>query len=216
MRADEQDGRLRMSPSGRRLIAVGLAVIGLLVAVFAARFGSESDQGFSPVIGNRIPDLTLPRLGGAGTVELRNIAGAHDVVVVNFFASWCIQCRNEHADLVSTADAYHHRSVGFVGIAFQDRPARAISFLDELGWGATTDYLVDPGSRAAIDFGIFGVPETVFVRNGVIVAKLLGESSALSLSGALEQLLSGEDVESRQVGEFRRAPDDGGRVSSNP
>ena len=191
-------------------MVVGLAVVGLAVAIFAARFGSGTGGQGSPVIGSRTPGLILPHLEGEGTVALETIGDGYEVVVINFFASWCLQCRNEHADLISTADAYHDRSVQFVGITFQDRPDRAIAFLDELGRGTTTRYLADPGSRAAIEFGIFGVPETIFIKNGVIVGKLLGESDALTLSGTLERILSGEDVGSRQVGEFRRGPDDRG------
>ena len=195
-----------MGRLGRLILVVGLAVIGLTVAVFAARFGSGGDEQ-SPVVGAPIPDLTLPYLEGEGTVSLAALDEAYEVVVINFFASWCLQCRNEHADLISTADAYSDRSVQFLGITFQDRPDRAAGFLDELGWGGATEYLTDPGSRAAIEFGIIGVPETLFIKDGVIVGKLLGESDALTLSGALERILSGEDVGYRHVGEFRSSPD---------
>lgn len=199
-----------MDRLGRHILTVGLVLVGITVAVFAARFGSGGEGELSPVVGAPTPDLFLPRLDGEGTVTLRTVGDSYEVVVINFFASWCLQCRNEHADLISTADAYHNRSVQFVEIAFQDRPDRAIAFLDELGRGATTEYLTDPGSRAAIEFGIFGVPETIFIKDGVIVGKLLGESDALTLSGTLERILSGEDVGSRQVGEFRQGPDDRG------
>lgn len=199
-----------MDRIGKLILVVGLAAVALTVAVFAARFGSDGDSRASPVVGASIPDLTLPRLEGGGAVSLATMDDSHAVVVINFFASWCLQCRNEHADLISTADTYHDRSVQFVGITFQDRPDRAIDFLNELGRGATTEYLEDPGSRAAIEFGIFGVPETVFIKDGVIVGKLLGESNALILSGALERILSGESVGARQVGEFRKGPDDPG------
>ena len=197
-----------MSPAGRRLLVAGLALVALTVAVFASRFGTGTDQGIPPVIGAPVPDLSLPYLEGEGAVELRTLAGEYDVVVLNFFASWCLQCRNEHADLISTADAYRDRSVRFVGIAFQDRPDRAVAFLDELGRGTAFDYATDPGSRAAIEFGIFGVPETIFISGGAIVGKLLGETDALTLSGAIERILAGEAVGARQVGEFRRGPDD--------
>lgn len=196
-----------MSSRGRHLLVAGLVVVGLAVAVFAARFGDGAGAGASPVVGAVVPDLTLPHLDGDGSLNLSDLSGSHDVVVINFFASWCLQCRNEHADLVSTADAYHDRSVRFLGVTFQDDPARAIAFLDELGRGETTRYLSDPGSRAAIEFGIFGVPETVFISSGVIVGKFLGESDALTLTGALERLLTGQSIESRQVGEFRQSPD---------
>ena len=199
-----------MSPASRRMLVAGLVLVGLTVAVFASRFGSETGQGIPPVIGAPVPDLSLPYLEGEGMVELRTLADRHDVVVLNFFASWCLQCRNEHADLISTADAYRDRSVRFVGIAFQDRPDRAVAFLDELGRGTAFDYVLDPGSLAAIEFGIFGVPETVFISDGAIVGKLLGESDALTLSGAIEQILSGEAVGARQVGEYRQGPGDRG------
>ena len=158
----------------------------------------------------RFPIFPFPTWRGRGMVDLRTLADQHDVLVLNFFASWCLQCRNEHADLISTADAYRDRSVRFVGIAFQDRPDLAVAFLDELGRGTAFDYVLDPGSRAAIEFGIFGVPETVFISDGAIVGKLLGESDALTLSGAIEQILSGEAVGARQVGEYRQGPDDRG------
>lgn len=197
-----------MSSRGRYLLVAGLVVVGLAVSVFAARFGDGVGGGASPVVGAVVPDLTLPYLDGDGSLNLSDLSGSHDVVVVNFFASWCLQCHNEHADLVSTADTYHDRSVRFLGVTFQDDPARAIAFLDELGRGETTRYLSDPGSRAAIEFGIFGVPETVFISGGVIVGKFLGETDALTLTGALERLLAGQDIDSRQVGEFRRSRSD--------
>ncbi len=192
-----------MSRSGLVLAFAGLVVIGLAVALFAARFNDQGDGGrLSTLDGAPVPDLTLPMLEGDGRINLRSIAADHDVLVINFFASWCLQCRNEHGDLVATASAYRDRSVRFVEIAFQDDPARSVAFLDELGRGEDIHYLADPGSRAAIEFGVFGVPETVFVADGSVVAKLLGETDALILSQYLEQLLDGGEVESRQVGDY--------------
>ncbi|MCY3538368.1 MAG: TlpA disulfide reductase family protein [bacterium] len=195
-----------MSRQGLRLLTAGLVVIGTLAAIFATRLGDSESAGYAALSGSPVPDLTLPRLNGNGSVNLAELSDTHQVVVVNFFASWCLQCRNEHPDLVSTAAAYQDRSVRFVGVSFQDDPARSTAFLDELGRGTETEYLTDPGSRAAIEFGIFGVPETVFLSNGVIAGKFLGETDALTLSQALEQLLSGEEIDSRQVGEFRQDP----------
>ncbi len=202
-----------MSPAGRRILAVGVALVGLAVTILAARFGTEADRAASPVIDTPAPQLALPRLEGAGqegagTVDLTAAENGAQVTVVNFFASWCLQCRNEHADLVSTAEAYQDRSVRFVGIVFQDRNDRAAAFLDELGWSPHTDYATDPGSRAAIELGVFGVPETIFISNGQVVGKLLGETDALTLSSTLEQILAGEKIVSRQVGEYRQSQND--------
>lgn len=210
---NEPARRARMSPAGRRITAAGIAVIGLAVTVFAARLGTEADRAASPMTGAPVPGLSLPRLdggdetGGDETVELAALDENHRATVVNFFASWCLQCRNEHADLTAVAEAYRGRSVRFLGVVFQDDPDRARAFLDELGWSADFEYAVDPGARAAIEFGIFGVPETVFIRGGRVVGKLLGETDALTLSATLEQILAGEEIESRQVGGYRQNPD---------
>ena len=168
--------------------------------------GSISNRGFSPLIGNPIPDVTLPELDGDRLVSLTEVDAANEVTVVNFFASWCLQCRGEHADLIATADTYQGRSVQFVGIAFQNRDSQANGFLDEMGRGESTYYLSDPGSLAAIEFGVFGVPETVLIRDGKIVGKLLGETDALTLSSTIERILAGEEVGTQQVGEFQQQP----------
>ena len=184
----------------------GLAIVAVLLAVFASRFGINVEQGFSPLIGKPIPDVTLPALDGGESVSLPGVNAANEITVVNFFASWCLQCRLEHADLIATADAYQGRSVQFVGIAFQNRDDQANGFLDDLGRGDSTYYLSDPGSLAAIEFGVFGVPETVLIRDGKIVGKLLGETDALTLSSTIERILAGEQVGTQQVGEFQQQP----------
>ena len=205
---NEPTRRARMSPAGRRITAAGIALIGLAVTVFAARFGTETDRIDSPALGAPVPGLSLPRLDGGGqTIDLAALDETHQATVINFFASWCLQCRSEHPDLTAVAEAYRDPSVRFLGIVFQDDPDRARAFLDELGWAAGIEYAVDPGARAAIEFGIFGVPETVFIRGGRVVGKLLGETDALTLSTALERILAGEEIESRQVGGYRQGPD---------
>jgi cytochrome c biogenesis protein CcmG/thiol:disulfide interchange protein DsbE len=198
---------MHMTRGARIGLAVGLVLIGATLAVFAGRFGINVEQSTSPVIGQTVPDIDLPLLDASGEINLATLDEQAEIVVVNFFASWCLQCRNEHVDLAATANTYADRSVEFVGIAFQNRDSQAIGFLDDLGRGETTYYVADPGSRAAIEFGVFGVPETVFIRNGEIVGKLLGESDALTLSDTIERILAGEAIGSQQVGDFQQQPD---------
>lgn len=196
-----------MSRKGLFLLGGGLAVIGLAAAVLASNFDFNAEQELSPVVGVAVPDLTLPSLDGGEPVNLRSEAAAHRVTAVNFFASWCLQCRNEHADLIAAAEAYADRSVRFLGIVFLESAEEARAYLDEAGRGGNTLYLTDPGSRAAIDLGVFGIPETIFLRDGMVVGKLIGETDALTLSSALEEILAGATVEARQVGEYRQNPD---------
>lgn len=171
------------------VIWVGSAIaIALMIAVFATRFGTDPRIVDSPLIGAEAVPFELPRLDGAGTVELSDLRG--DVVVVNFWASWCVPCRAEHGYLTAANNAYRDRGVRFVGIVHQDSPTAAQSFLDELGWGEDYIYVLDPDSRAAVEFGVFGVPETFFIdRDGVIAAKIAGPVTDSSLEGTLDRLL---------------------------
>jgi cytochrome c biogenesis protein CcmG/thiol:disulfide interchange protein DsbE len=144
-----------------------------------------------PLAGEEIPDLELPLLDGSGTVSLADLRG--DVLVINFFASFCIPCRAEHEELTTVADMYRDQGVQFVGIVYQDSTSAVTAFLDELGWGDGYLYLQDPGSRAVVEFGVFGVPETYFVTaDGIIVAKEYGAVDRSILIPTLDGILAGE------------------------
>lgn len=188
-----------------RLIAgiLGAIALAVLLAIFNSRIGINTDEIPSPLIGQPAPVLDLPLLETDGTYQLADDGG---ITVVNFWASWCLQCRLEHPDLVSTNDIYAERGVTFVGINYLDNDGPAGRFLDDLGRGEGYVYVDDPGSRAAIEFGVFGIPETFFIRDGVIVGKLIGETDALTLTDTLERILAGEEIGARQVGEQQQQP----------
>jgi cytochrome c biogenesis protein CcmG/thiol:disulfide interchange protein DsbE len=83
--------------------------------------------------------------------------------------------------------------VHFVGIVYQDKPEQASAFLDEFGRGTNYSYVVDPESRATVELGVFGVPETYIIDgNGIIQGKIAGEVNAAVLSRALDQVLAGQ------------------------
>jgi cytochrome c biogenesis protein CcmG/thiol:disulfide interchange protein DsbE len=195
--------------SGLPIRLFGLAVVAaslVLAVILGARFGEDPSFIASPLIGQPSPNLTLARLNGDGELVLSQLQG--NVVVVNFWASWCVPCRAEHADLVATADAFADVGVRFVGVVYQDDPDQAIAFLNELGWGGSNyEYAVDPGSRAAIAFGVFGVPETFFInRQGVIAGKIIGQSNAILLGTTLDQILQGAQPGERTVGTVQSGP----------
>src|SRR5665811_284375 len=110
------------------------AIVGttaVLAVVLASRFGSDPALSESPLLGKPVPAVTVERLVGSGQVSLDSFDGK--VLVVNFFASWCLECRQEHSALVATSDAFADQDVQFVGIAFEDAPADALRFLSEEG-----------------------------------------------------------------------------------
>lgn len=173
--------------SGRRLrwtaATTGIGLAALLAVTLGTRFGDDPRLVDSPLIGEPAPQIDLAYLEKPGRWNLDEHRG--HVVVVNFWASWCVGCRLEHDDLLAAARAYRDRGVVFLGVTFQDDPDESIAFLDELGRGY--DSVVDPGSRVAVDYGVFGIPETFFIdAGGIVTGKISGESTFASLSQQIE------------------------------
>jgi cytochrome c biogenesis protein CcmG/thiol:disulfide interchange protein DsbE len=134
-----------------------------------------------------VPAFDLPLLDGGGTLSSDDLRG--EVVVVNFWASWCQPCRAEHGELAATADAYADRGVRFVGVVYQNDADDARAFLDDLG--RSYDNVIDPDSETAIDFGLFGVPETFVIdRDGTVAGNVAGPVDRALLSATLDRVLA--------------------------
>jgi cytochrome c biogenesis protein CcmG/thiol:disulfide interchange protein DsbE len=175
---------------------VGLPVLGL----FTFGLGRGDPRRIpSPLVGQPAPPFALPVLDLAGpgeggedvtgdTIRLADLRG--DVVVLNFFASWCGPCRLEHGALTRAAARYADRGVRFYGIVYNDTPAAVRSYVRQLG-GQSYPALLDPGQRVAIDYGLVGVPETFFIgRDGVVRHKVFSAVTEAQLVAEIEPLLA--------------------------
>ncbi len=177
--------------------AAGVVVIGV---VFSQRFGSDPTLQASPLIGQTVASVEAPLLEVEGVLDFDDLRG--DIVVVNFWASWCFNCRVEHEALVAAAADYEDLGVTFVGVNHQDQRDNAIAFLDELGRSPQTLYVEDTGSRIALEFGILGLPETFFVdREGTIVGKVIGPVNYQLVADTIDAIVLGEDVGVFKTGE---------------
>ena len=118
-------------------------------------------------VGTAAPELNLP--GPSGSVKLADYRGK--LVYVDFWASWCAPCRVEHPLLTQLSK---DKRIRVVGINYKDQPANAVRFLTQLG-NPFAAIGTDGDGRAAIEWGVYGVPETFIVgRDGTIRYKLVG------------------------------------------
>jgi len=112
------------------------------------------------------------------------------VVVVSFWASWCIPCREEAPLLEAAWRAHRERDVVFVGVNVQDTEPAARAFIAE--FGLTFPNGPDPRGRIAIDYGVYGIPELFLIgRDGRIASKHIGLIGAATLQAKLEETLRG-------------------------
>jgi cytochrome c biogenesis protein CcmG/thiol:disulfide interchange protein DsbE len=166
----------------RRVLAVGAVLALPLIGVLVAALGRDMTVR-SPLVGRAAPAFSLQPAGGGeplGTAELRGRPA-----VVNFWATWCVPCYQEHPVLTRAAGELRDR-VRFVGIVYEDTEENVVRFVKEQG-GAYPS-LLDPEGRTAIAYGIFGVPETYFLdANGTIVSKYVGPLSEARLFFELEK-----------------------------
>ena len=111
----------------------------------------------TPLVGTRALDFTKETLQG-DTVRLKDLGNTP--LVLNFWASWCIPCGEEHPLLVDFERRYHGK-IRLVGVLYEDTKANGLRWYKERGGDWTN--LLDPHGHMAIDYGVRGVPETFFI-----------------------------------------------------
>ncbi len=111
------------------------------------------------------------------------------VVVLNFWASWCLPCRDEHPVLIELTETYDPEDVRLLGVVYQDTPDNGVRYMRQFGgdWPS----VMDPGSRTAIEYGVYGVPETFFIgADGRIAHKHIGAVTRSLVREKVDSLLA--------------------------
>ncbi|MGM4894968.1 DsbE family thiol:disulfide interchange protein [Tardiphaga sp. 709] len=164
------------TPKRRWVLALPLLIFAALAALFWFRLGADPAKLPSALIGRAAPQTTLPALegltdSGAPVPGLDPAAFKGKVSLVNVWASWCVPC-HEEAPLLT--ELGKDKRLQLVGINYKDAPDNARRFLGRYGnpFGIVG---VDGNGRAAIEWGVYGVPETFIVgRDGRIAYKMVG------------------------------------------
>jgi cytochrome c biogenesis protein CcmG/thiol:disulfide interchange protein DsbE len=183
-----------MTPAARRALlfapfavaaAGGAAFYGMLQGM---RTGEYNPRGVpSALIGRAPPAFDLPPLPGVETPALAStdLAGLPGPALVNFWASWCVPCIIEHPQLMRL----NREGVPVFGIAYKDRPEDSLRFLRERGNPYRRLSKDEPG-RVAIDWGVYGVPETYLLdRQGIIRWRFAGPVTPDVLEADIRPLL---------------------------
>jgi len=179
---------------------IALIAAAPVIALFAYGFTRNPAEIPSPLPGHQAPPFTLAvltpgekslaRLAG-DTIRLRELAGK--VVVLNFWASWCLPCRTEHAALSEAARYYADKPAQFIGVLYMDEPAAGIRWIADMG-GMSYPAVTDVESHTAIDYGVYGVPETFIIDpSGRVAHKQLGPVTTPVLRRVIDSILVNTD-----------------------
>lgn len=182
--SEESAPVVRVGWASLLVLAVGLGSIALFIPLMLYGFTLDPREIDTKVMEEQVaPNFTLQTLDGE-TVRLSELRGKP--VVINFWSTWCVPCRQEHPVLQKAPDLYPE--VTFVGIVYQDEARKAKAYLkrDPVKY----DQLMDPDGKVAIAYGVTGVPETYFVSpEGRIVRKFARPIHEGDLASVLEPLL---------------------------
>ena len=156
----------RISP----LVLLPLVVFAGLAGLFLGGIYREDPEALpSTLLGRDAPVLDVVALEGATAIEPDELTNG-SVTLVNFWASWCAPCRVEHPQLMHLK----HDGFAILGVNYKDDPQKARRFLDELG-NPFKAVGADPRGRTAIEWGVYGVPETFVVDGkGKVVSRFAG------------------------------------------
>jgi cytochrome c biogenesis protein CcmG/thiol:disulfide interchange protein DsbE len=178
---------------GKLLIVAGaVAAIAAVGVLFALAFSLVSQQGARPTAGSPAPDFSMALYPGytgglPEQIKLSDLRGRP--VVMNFWASWCVECYKEADALEAVYRKYKDQGVVFLGVDYLDTEAPALAYLQQ--YNITYANGVDVQQKIAKAYRITGVPETFFIdKNGVVREVIIAPLSEAQLSASIDRLLN--------------------------
>ena len=118
------------------------------------------------VVGKKIDEVELALFNNSGTFSTKEISN-YKFTLLNFWASWCAPCRREHKNLMRLSK---NKDLKIIGINFKDNKTQAKKFLQEMG-DPFFMLLQDPKGKQSVNFGVYGIPETILVSKDLKILK---------------------------------------------
>ncbi len=158
---------------------------GLAVMFYVGMYRDNPDALPSAIAGQVAPPVSLTPLGDKPGFD-EAVLRADGVKLVNYWASWCAPCRVEHPHLVTLSE----EGVPVYGINYKDETPKALAFLEELG-DPYRGVAADVAGRTALDWGLYGVPETFVIDgNGQVVLRFAGPITGSVLENTIRPALA--------------------------
>jgi len=182
----------------RRVITT-LAVLLPLIGLLAYGFSRDPRYIYSPLIGRQAPPFTLTLFDGK-KVSLEDFRGK--AVFLNFWASWCPPCRAEARDLEAAWQRFKDQDIVFLGIDIQDTEEAALAFIKE--FNITYPNGRDASGKIAIDYGVWGIPETFFIdARGRITYKQVGSLGSAIIIAKMDEAQRGIVSAKEGIGSYQ-------------
>lgn len=153
----------------------------------ATGIATFTSAGEGRVLREEPASFTITTFDGA-QVSLNDLLAKNKVVMVDFWASWCVPCRQEARDLEAVWQRYKDKGVAFLGVAVTDSESEARSFIKQ--FGSTYPNGPDRKGTIAVSYGFTGIPEKYFIVDYKVVKKLVGPLTETRLSSVLDDLLA--------------------------
>lgn len=171
------------------MIILWAAIIGILALL---AWGLINSTATRPEVGQNAPAFNVEFFDGYEW-ENRSVASLEEMnghpVVLNFWASWCVECRYETNELEQAWQQYRDQGVVFLGVAYADVEPKSLAYMDE--FNVTFPHAPDLGTAISKKYEITGVPETFFIdKNGVVRYVQIGPVSQQMLDTLIPQLLA--------------------------
>lgn len=191
----EQGARPKLSRLGVVIAFLPIVTFLALAGIFWKQLTSGENPSTIPsaLIGRQAPSLNLNALEGSNRPPLIDAQVKGKLTLVNVWASWCIPCRDEAPAILELSK---DKRLNVVGINYKDKTDNALAFLGDFG-NPFAAIGVDPNGAAAIDWGVYGIPESYLVdQTGKIVYKKVGPFDPASIQNelmpAVEKALGGK------------------------
>tara|TARA_B100000963_G_scaffold357338_1_gene379276 strand:- start:6843 stop:7364 length:522 start_codon:yes stop_codon:yes gene_type:complete len=151
----------------KKLTKISISIIFIfLIGVFYLSLSKSSHYDTKNIIGKKISKIELTSFTG-NKVYNNEILKKNKFTLINFWASWCSPCRNEHPYLMALSK---NKNLNILGINFKDKDKTASIFLEELG--NPYDFLVkDASGKQSVTFGIYGIPESILINKETFIIK---------------------------------------------